>query len=101
MSMTPNAPSPPQHIDAPASDDLDERIRAAERRLIERDEQVRARASLLLQQTQQAISPQRWKLPLIGVGMAVLALCWVVSHRRAPAWRAKTRAVARAAAVGC
>jgi apolipoprotein D and lipocalin family protein len=83
--MTVNATSLPARAEQVPSGDLDARIRAAELRVIERDEQFRSRARAVLQQTQQALSPRRWKLPLVGVGAGLLVLWLLASRRRASA----------------
>jgi apolipoprotein D and lipocalin family protein len=83
--MMPTAPSATVSEVAAAAGDLDARIRAAELRIVERDEQFRSQVHELLQQTRQSLSPSRLKLPLIGVATSLAALWWAGSRRRAAA----------------
>jgi apolipoprotein D and lipocalin family protein len=91
--MTRNATSLPARTEPPAAGDLDARIRAAELRIIERDEQVRSQAQQLLHRAQQTVSPQRLKVPLIGIAaVAALGVVWLVSRSRRSAQPAQAGA---------
>jgi len=66
-----------------AADDLDSRIRRAERELIERDERVMHQVKVLGQRLRRARDPRRWAVPVAGT-VAALATAWWLWRRYGP-----------------
>lgn len=77
--------APPSRIEA-AGLSLDERIRAAEERLVEREHRLRRGARALSQGVQRAVRPWRVALPVFGASVAA-ALWWFWRGRRPHASR--------------
>jgi hypothetical protein len=65
--------------------ELDAQIRAAEQRLIEREQQLSQRAALLGVKVRQGLRPARFAAPALGAAAAGAALWWTLRRaRRAP-----------------
>jgi apolipoprotein D and lipocalin family protein len=63
--------------------DRDERLRELELRVIARDEALQRRLHGLKLRVQDAVSPKRWKVPLLAGALAVAAgAWWLLGHRR-------------------
>jgi apolipoprotein D and lipocalin family protein len=80
--MTKTVPRLSEQVAMENMGDLDARIRAAELRIVVRDEQFRAQARQLFARTRRVLSPRRWKLPAAAVAAAA-ALWWLGPHRSA------------------
>jgi apolipoprotein D and lipocalin family protein len=75
--MTVPALSPPEPLDR------EQRLRALELRVIARDASLQQRLHGMKARAQRALSPQRWKVPLLaGAAVAVGALWWFTRSRR-------------------
>jgi apolipoprotein D and lipocalin family protein len=84
-ASTHSLPAPPSRTE-PSGLSLDERIRAAEERLVEREHRLRRSAHALSQGVQRAVQPWRVALPVTGAVVAAV-LWWFWRGRRPHALR--------------
>ena len=87
--------SPPALLPLEASSEalpLDERVRAAEQRLMARERALVSRIGEFGQRLRTATRPQRVIPPALGVGVALVALGWLLFGRRAPGAAARAGA---------